>query len=207
MEITLYGVANIKMMVLGTFKSLSSLQIALSAGVLLYYIGYLARISVGCMLGEVKELKKRPSTLWILFHGYRSKATSKFHALFIPLNVIKNISAIIIIVIFSKSPNYQAGISLCVYTFFFFLNLCFCPWVNSIRIWFHLQELTFALQLGVLFYLVRIKEKSRISPSIVLIVLNFLQLFIIIGMVITVLYRAGREKLCLKKNYALGHTP
>ena len=97
---------------------------------LVYYVGYLVRIFVGVLVGKFEELRKRPSKVWILFHGYRLSARKNYHALFVPVNIVKNILIISMIVLLSRNPVYQTGISAAIFVFFFLLNLCICPWIK-----------------------------------------------------------------------------
>ena len=143
-------------------------------------------------------MNSRPHHLWILFHQYQQSAKSRLHALFMPLLVLRNILIIGCIVVLSNRPKFQIGIALCILGTSFLGNFFICPWPNTIRFWFHFHEIVLVSQTIIFLYLTTIPEASRIRPSIMIIGLNFLQIAIVIGMIMTVVVVVLKGNFCKK---------
>lgn len=110
------------------------------------------RLIVGACFMEFKSIGK--SSLRILSHMFRGHVKSKISKCFFMGLVLRTVLISVSIPLLAYNASYQSFACLSIVSFFFILNLCFCPLEGpSLRMYFHGMELLMVAQIGLITYI------------------------------------------------------
>lgn len=121
----------------------------------------------------------------ILFFGFSPKSLkSQASRMYIPMIAIRNMLVCIGIVMASRSGQIQAAVTLGIYCIFVLYSFCCCPYNRAVRIFLHIHEFLFIVQLLILTISCSLPEVSRVNNALFLLFFNYSQtiLFLLLAL-------------------------
>ena len=98
----------------------------------------------------------------------------------------------------SENPGAQIGTVIGLFVIWCIYSFCYCPYFFFIRVFIRLYEIIFLSQIALLAISILKPEYSRMTPAIILLVLNFVQLAILLGLSLAIFLFAFFDLKCLR---------
>jgi hypothetical protein len=136
--------------------------------------------------------------LWACFEKARRKR-STLARMYVPLMMVRSLLIALCLVWLSEHPSLQVTVALGVFLLWCFYSLCFCPYSFYIRVFLHIYELLFCLQLALLSISTLKPEYSRMNSAIALLVLDYLQLVSLASFSLAIFLANFYGLKCLKR--------
>ena len=118
---------------------------------------------------------------------YSQKKKQVLSRIYVPMMMLRSLIISVALIFLAFNPIGQIVTALLVFALFTLYSFVYCPYYLYLRIFLHIFECLFIMQLLLLTISVAQPNASKIGPAFGLIVFNYLQLLTFMGLIICVI--------------------